>query len=28
LLRLNLEAPDRNQCDHRVAELLAAITSV
>jgi phosphomannomutase len=28
LLRLNLEAPDRNECDHRVAELLAAITSV
>ena len=28
LLRLNLEAPDRDECDNRVAELLAAITSV
>ena len=28
LLRLNLEAPDRDECDDRVAELLAAITSV
>mgnify|MGYP003336022382 FL=1 len=28
LLRLNLEAPDRDACDERVAELLAAITSV
>ena len=27
LLRLNLEAPDRDSCDERVAELLAAITS-
>jgi hypothetical protein len=27
-LRLNLEAPDRDECDNRVAELLAAITSV
>ena len=28
LLRLNLEAPDRDSCDDKVAELLAAITSV
>ncbi len=28
LLRLNLEAPDRDQCDQRVAELLALITSL
>jgi phosphomannomutase len=28
LLRLNLEAPDRNECDDRVAELLSVITSV
>jgi phosphomannomutase len=27
LLRLNLEAADRNTCDHRVAELLTMITS-
>ena len=27
LLRLNLEAPDRDSCDDKVAELLAAITS-
>jgi phosphomannomutase len=27
LLRLNLEAPDRDACDDKVAELLAAITS-
>ena len=27
LLRLNLEAPDRNDCDQRVAEVLALITS-
>jgi phosphomannomutase len=27
LLRLNLEAPDRDQCDDRVAELLALVTS-
>ena len=28
LLRLNLEAPNRDQCDQRVAELLALITSL
>ncbi|MFM8350565.1 MAG: phosphomannomutase/phosphoglucomutase, partial [Actinomycetales bacterium] len=28
LLRLNLEAPDRDACDERVTEVLAAITSV
>lgn len=28
LLRLNLEAPDRAQCDERVAEVLAIVTSV
>ena len=28
LLRLNLEAPTRDQCDERVAELLSAITAV
>lgn len=28
LLRLNLEAPDRDQCDDRVTEVIAAITSV
>ncbi|MGA0878474.1 MAG: phosphomannomutase/phosphoglucomutase [Ilumatobacteraceae bacterium] len=28
LLRLNLEAPDRDVCDERVTEVLAAITSV
>ena len=28
LLRLNLEAPDRDSCDQRVAELLALITSI
>jgi len=28
LLRLNLEAPDRDQCDDRVTEIIAAITSV
>ncbi len=28
LLRLNLEAPDRDECDQRVAELLALITSL
>jgi phosphomannomutase len=28
LLRLNLEAPDRDACDQRVAELLVLITSV
>lgn len=28
LLRLNLEAPDRDQCDERVTEVIAAITSV
>ena len=28
LLRLNLEAPDRDQCDTHVAELLALITSL
>ena len=28
LLRLNLEAPTRDQCDQRVAELLALITSL
>jgi phosphomannomutase len=28
LLRLNLEAPDRDACDQRVAEVLALITSV
>ncbi|MBI4883223.1 MAG: phosphomannomutase/phosphoglucomutase [Actinobacteria bacterium] len=28
LLRLNLEAPDRDQCDQRVAELLALVTSL
>jgi phosphomannomutase len=27
LLRLNLEAADRDQCDHRVAEVLALITA-
>ena len=27
LLRLNLEAPDRNECDRRVAEVLALVTS-
>ncbi|MEI7547771.1 MAG: phosphomannomutase/phosphoglucomutase, partial [Actinomycetota bacterium] len=27
LLRLNLEAPTRDECDHHVAELLALITS-
>ncbi|MDG1267459.1 MAG: hypothetical protein P8O03_14165 [Ilumatobacter sp.] len=27
LLRLNLEAADRNACDDRVAELLALITA-
>ena len=27
LLRLNLEAPDRDQCDQHVAELLALITA-
>lgn len=27
LLRLNLEAPDRDECDRRVAEVLALITS-
>jgi phosphomannomutase len=27
LLRLNLEAPTRGECDDRVAELLALITS-
>ncbi|MEX0846760.1 MAG: phosphomannomutase/phosphoglucomutase [Ilumatobacteraceae bacterium] len=27
LLRLNLEAPDRNECDQRVADVLALITS-
>ena len=27
LLRLNLEAPDRDQCDQRVAEVLALITA-
>jgi phosphomannomutase len=27
LLRLNLEAPDRDECDHHVAELLAVITA-
>jgi phosphomannomutase len=28
LLRLNLEAPDRDSCDQHVAELLALITSI
>ena len=28
LLRLNLEAPDRDECDQHVAELLALITSL
>lgn len=28
LLRLNLEAPDRDACDERVTEVLAAITSI
>jgi phosphomannomutase len=28
LLRLNLEAPHRDECDQRVAELLALITSL
>ena len=28
LLRLNLEAPDRDACDQHVAELLALITSI
>lgn len=28
LLRLNLEAPDRDQCDERVAEVLSLVTSV
>ena len=28
LLRLNLEAPNRDECDQHVAELLALITSV
>lgn len=28
LLRLNLEAPDRDACDDRVTEVLAAITSI
>jgi phosphomannomutase len=27
LLRLNLEAADRDQCDHRVAEVLSLITA-
>jgi phosphomannomutase len=27
LLRLNLEAPDRDQCDEHVAEVLAIVTS-
>jgi phosphomannomutase len=27
LLRLNLEAPDRNECDQRVVDVLALITS-
>jgi phosphomannomutase len=27
LLRLNLEAPNRDECDQHVAELLALITS-
>jgi len=26
-LRLNLEAPDRNECDQHVAEVLALITT-
>ena len=28
LLRLNLEAPDRDACDQRVVDVLALITSV
>ena len=28
LLRLNLEAADRSECDQRVAEVLALVTSV
>ncbi|MBU3704750.1 MAG: hypothetical protein FGM42_10350, partial [Ilumatobacteraceae bacterium] len=28
LLRLNLEAPTRNECDDHVAEVLALITAV
>ena len=28
LLRLNLEAPNRDECDQHVAELLALITSL
>ena len=27
LLRLNLEAPDRNECDQHVVDVLALITS-